>query len=87
MTSEERMQIILTKPLNWILKQFPVCKEFFVNARLMDINAELTFMEALERTDAQNLAELGTDPGILLREFCEFLEEFGKESGDGKPEP
>lgn len=81
MTSEELMQMMYTRPLARIMEQFPICKEFFVNFRLTDLNAELTLPEALEGADQETIAEFGADAAMILREFCDFLAAFGKEAG------
>lgn len=81
MNAEEYMKMIFTMPLNYILEKYPICKDFFLNFRLSGINGGLPLAEALEKADEEVLAEFGTDIGMILRDFCEFLMAFGKETG------
>jgi ABC-type lipoprotein export system ATPase subunit len=81
MKTEEYMKMIFTTPLHQILERYPVCKDFFLNLRLNEINTELTLSEALEKADQEVIAEFGTDIEMILRDFYEFLVTFGKESG------
>lgn len=84
MNAEEYMKIIFTKPLKEILERYPVCKDFFLNLRLSDIDLKLPLLQALEKADEEVLEEFGMDCEMILRDFCEFLMTFGKET-DPKP--
>ncbi len=79
---EDYMQMIFTMPLNQILEKYPVCKDFFLNLRLSDIDVKNTLAGALEKVDKEIIAEFGTDTGLILRDFCEFLAAFGKATGE-----
>ena len=78
MTREDFMRIIFTNPLHRILEEYPVCMDFFRNLRLEQLDRNLPLMKALERVDEEILADFGMDRGAILRDFCEFLEAFGK---------
>lgn len=81
MKTEEYLEMILTVPLNNILEKYPIGMDFFLNLRLEKLNKNQTLLDALEEADTEVMEEFGTDATMILRDFCEFLETFGKESG------
>ncbi|MFZ2956396.1 MAG: ATP-binding cassette domain-containing protein [Candidatus Ozemobacteraceae bacterium] len=72
--------MIIEKPLNKILDMYPVSKDFFLNLRISDIDWELPLAEALAKSNEETIADFGLDRGMILRDFCQFLETFGKEA-------
>lgn len=78
MTREEFVQVIIAKPLDDILKEYPVGMDFFRNYRLDQLDFRLPLLEALDKADEGVLADFGVDKGMILWDFCEFLETFGK---------
>jgi len=73
--------MIIAVPLRKILEKYPVGKDFFLNLRIPDIDWELPLAEALAKSDEETIAEFGFDKGMILRDFRQFLEIFGKDSG------
>lgn len=71
----------MTAPLCKLLDEYPVCKDFFLNLRISDIDWSLPLVQALDKTDAETISEFGLDRGMIMREFCQFLETFGKDGG------
>ncbi|HNW35636.1 MAG TPA: ABC transporter ATP-binding protein [Candidatus Ozemobacteraceae bacterium] len=75
------MEMAVTMPLQKILEEYPVCKDFFQNLRIVDIDWKMTLAQALETANEEAISEFGLDRGMILREFCQFLEVFTGETG------
>lgn len=78
MTSEKALEMVLSTPLNIIIKQFPICRDFFLNIRLCDIDWELPLDQALDEVDEMVLAEFDIDRAAVILDFLDFLEAFTK---------
>ncbi|HML37960.1 MAG TPA: ABC transporter ATP-binding protein [Bacillota bacterium] len=78
MNREELVKLVFERPLNEILGEYPVCMDFFMNLRLDHLDWTLSLHDALEQADDEILLDFGMDREMVLREFCEFLEAFGK---------
>lgn len=70
------MEMAVTMPLRAILEEYPVCRDFFLNLRIADLDWELTLLQALETANPDVFNEFGLDKGMILRDFCRFLETF-----------
>ncbi len=81
MTAENFWEMIMTVPLQRILEQYPVCRDFFLNLRIDSIDWSLTLVRALDQTDEEVISEFGLDRGMIMREFCQFLETFARDTG------
>jgi len=81
LTAEKLMEMAITRPLHEILEEYPVCRDFFHNLRMFDIDWQLPLAQALEKSSEETMAEFGLDRETILRDFCLFLETFGKEAG------
>lgn len=79
---DKLLATVLSAPLSQILDQHPVCRDFFLNLRLIDINWDLPLMQALDHVDAEAISEFGLDKDMILRDFCDFLKTFGKKAED-----
>ena len=77
MNKEELMKVAF-RSLDEILREYPVCTDFFMNLRLDHLDRGLPFSQALDKADEEIFTDFGMDKGMILREFCEFLETFGK---------
>ena len=78
MTTEAWMKMAITRPLRAIFEDYPVCRDFFLNLRLDDLDWDLPLTEALEKVDQEVIDEFGMETGLVFCDFCEFLETFGK---------
>lgn len=78
MNREELMELIFGRSLNELLEEYPVCMDFFMNLRLDHLDWALSLPDALEQADEEVFLDFGMDQEMILREFCEFLETFGK---------
>lgn len=74
-------ELILTAPLDKILKEYPVCMDFFMNLRLDHLDRGLPFPQALDKADGGVFDDFGMDRGAVFLDFCEFLDTFGKRTG------
>lgn len=73
--------MVMTQPLCQLLEEYPVCRDFFINLRITNMDWSLTLVQALDKTDSESISEFGLDHGMIMREFCQFLETFGKDGG------
>ncbi|MBU1107023.1 MAG: ATP-binding cassette domain-containing protein [Candidatus Riflebacteria bacterium] len=73
--------MVLTVPLSKITQDYPFCKDFFLNLRILDVDWELPLEQALGKTNEEAITDFGLDKGMILRDFCQFLETFGNNSG------
>jgi len=79
---EKYLEMAIAMPLNQILAEHPICRDFFMNLRLTDLDWNLPLMQALDRTDQDAINEFCLDRGMILREFSLFLETFSKVATD-----
>ncbi|MDD2998812.1 MAG: ATP-binding cassette domain-containing protein [Candidatus Riflebacteria bacterium] len=80
MTTENFLEMVLTAPLSIIQKEYPVCKDFFLNLGILKIDWEVPLSQALDKASEDVITEFGLDREMILRDFCQFLETFGKEA-------
>ncbi len=78
MNRKEVMEIVFRKPLDEILGEYPVCRDFFMNLRLDNLDWGCSLPQALDQADEGIFLDFGMDKGMILREFCGFLETFGR---------
>lgn len=78
MSAEKYLEMAITMPLNQIIEAHPICHDFFLNLRLDNIDLNLPLMQALDHIDEDAITEFGLDRGMILREFCLFIETFSK---------
>lgn len=82
MTAEKYLEMAIAAPLHKIIAEHPICRDFFMNLRLTNIDFNLPLMQALDNIAEDDISEFGLDKGMILREFCQFLETFGKVASD-----
>jgi ABC-type lipoprotein export system ATPase subunit len=82
MKFDKYMNWVLDTPLEEIVKQHPVCRDFFLNYRIHNIETKLTLSEILEKAGEDILTEFGMDADMVLRDFVEFLTAFVSEAGE-----
>lgn len=78
MNSAGFMETVITRPLGQIIAEHPVCRDFFLNLRIAEIDTSLPLIDALKKVDQETIAEFGLTPEMILREFCLFLETFAR---------
>ncbi|KLU64529.1 macrolide export ATP-binding/permease protein MacB [Desulfosporosinus acididurans] len=76
MTFNDFMMILDSKPLDEVLKEYPIGWDFLANFRLNNLAKELPFSQALLKVDDEALAEFGLDRFEALKTFGVFLEQF-----------
>ncbi|NLF95960.1 MAG: ABC transporter ATP-binding protein [Candidatus Riflebacteria bacterium] len=82
MSAEKYLEMAIAVPLNQILAEHPICRDFFMNLRLQDLDWNLPLMQALDHSDQEAISEFGLDRGMILREFSLFLEAFSRVAAD-----
>lgn len=84
MSDTDTLYMVLTVPVGEIIEKYPVCRNFFTNLRIENIECHLPLHQALERTDPETLSEFGLNRHAIQREFCDFLNVFtGHSEGTG----
>lgn len=78
MSAEKYLEMAVAMPLSQIIETHPITRDFFLNLRLDNIDLNLPLMQALDHIDEDAIAEFGLDRGMILREFCLFIEAFSK---------
>lgn len=78
---DEYLEMVLTVPLYEIIERYPVCMDFFLNLRLEDLDWERPLLDSFEKADRDVMEDFGINETLILRDFCEFLETFGREAG------
>jgi ABC-type lipoprotein export system ATPase subunit len=82
LSSDKYLEIAIATPLSEIMAEHPICRDFFLNLRLNDLDENLPLMQALDRADPEAINEFGLDKGMILREFSLFLETFSRVAGN-----
>ncbi len=62
------------KSIPEIRELYPISADFFDNMNLVDLDETIPMADALDKSDPEWMAELGTDVDGILEQFCEFLE-------------
>ncbi len=77
MTSHsDLMHMLMIVPLEELFDKYPVCRDFFANLRIFDIDFSLPMMQALEQIDTEVISEFGLDRHMIHREFCDYFMAF-----------
>lgn len=62
------------KSIAQIREMYPISADFFANMNLAGLDETIPMADALDQSDPEWMAELGTDTEGVLEQFCEFLE-------------
>ena len=62
------------KSVREIREMYPISADFFDNMNLIGLQQDIPMADALEKSDPEWMAELGTDVDGVLEQFCEFME-------------
>ena len=62
------------KSIAEILELYPISADFFANMNLAGLDETIPMADALDKSDQEWMAELGTDTYGILEQFCKFLE-------------
>lgn len=83
MSSRKTLETVMSVPLGQLLAEHPVCRDFFLNLRIVDLDWNLPLHAALDKVDAEAISEFGLDRETIVRDFCEFYTTFARTAEQG----